>query len=212
MVRTVIKITLLTRRHPEVTTGRLPLCPIMISCLKVAILYGITARPRSVFFKFFLSTVNCTGVNCVPLVSVLRAIFVWPWNENARTKQKQQTSGDRAIWLVYRTDTNAPCFWSVKRTLCWKNFVPENSLEINRYFALTSYCNTIGQSYNAFSILGFSLAGKRTGYVLIFSSITNTYWNHFSRSYEIGLYYVTPLLSFSPSGWLSLRSRLTCVS
>ena len=120
MFRTVIKITLLTRRHPEVTTGRLPLCPIMISCLKVAILYGITARPRSVFFKFFLSTVNCTGVNCVPLVSVLRAIFVWPWNENARTKQKQQTSGDRAIWLVYRTDTNAPCFWSVKRTLGWK--------------------------------------------------------------------------------------------
>ena len=40
-----------------------------------------------------------------------RAIFVWPWHENARTKQKQQTNGNRAIWLVYRTDTNARGFW-----------------------------------------------------------------------------------------------------
>ena len=73
-----------------------------------------------------------------------RAIFVWPWNENAQTKQKQQTNGNRAIWLVYRTDTNARGFWLVKRTLGWKNFVPENFLEINRYFALTSYYNTVG--------------------------------------------------------------------
>ena len=47
--------------------------------------------------------------------------------------------------------------------------MPENFLEINRYFALTSYCNTIGQSNNAFSILGFSLAGNRRGHALIFS-------------------------------------------
>ena len=46
--------------------------------------------------------------------------------------------------------------------------MPENFLEINRYFALTSYCNTIGQSNNAFSILGFSLAGKRRVHVLTF--------------------------------------------
>ena len=49
--------------------------------------------------------------------------------------------------------------------------MPENFLEIKRYFALTSYCNTIGQSNNAFSILGFSLAGKRRVHFLIFSSI-----------------------------------------
>ena len=60
-----------------------------------------------------------------------------------------------AIWLVYRTDTNARGFWLVKRTLGWKTFIPENFLEINRYFALTSYCNTISQSNYAFSILGF---------------------------------------------------------
>ena len=49
--------------------------------------------------------------------------------------------------------------------------LPDNFLEINRYFALTKYCKTIGQSNNAFSILGFSLAGKQGGHLLIFSSI-----------------------------------------
>ena len=78
---------------------------------------------------------------------------------------KQYTNGIRAIWLVYRTDTNARGFWLVKRTLGWKNFMPENFLEINWYFALTSYCNTIGQSHNVFKILGFS--------VLIFDKTNN---------------------------------------
>ena len=100
-----------------------------------------------------------------------RAIYIWPWNENAQTIQKQQKNGNRANWLVYRTDTNAGGFWLVKGTLGWKNFVPKNLLEINQYFALMSYCNMIGQSNNAFTILGFSLVGKRRGHVLIFSSI-----------------------------------------
>ena len=39
------------------------------------------------------------------------------FNENARTKQKQQTTGNRAIALVYRTDTNARGIWLVKRML-----------------------------------------------------------------------------------------------
>ena len=38
--------------------------------------------------------------------------------------------------------------------------MPKNFLEIHRYFALTSYRNTIGQSNNAFFTLGFSLEGK----------------------------------------------------
>ena len=87
-------------------------------------------------------------------------------------------------------------FLLVKRTLGWKNIAPENFLEINRFFALTSYCNTIDQSNNAFSILGFSLAGKRSDRVFfaffffhlfihwLIKQITITYRNHFSRSYE----------------------------
>ena len=40
-----------------------------------------------------------------------KSIFSWPWNENSRTKQKQQTNGNRAIWLVYRKGTNARGAW-----------------------------------------------------------------------------------------------------
>ena len=53
-----------------------------------------------------------------------RAIFVWLWDESARTKQKQQANGNRAFWLVYRTDTNARGFWLVKRTRGLKNVTP----------------------------------------------------------------------------------------
>ena len=129
-------------------------------------------------------TVNTAGNKWV------RTIFVWPWNEKARTKQKQQTNGNRAIWCVYRMDRNARVtFWLVKRTLGWKNFIPENFLETSRCFALTSYCNTIGKSNNAFSIFGFSLAGKRSPCFDLFAhwvikQITSTFRNQFSRSYE----------------------------
>ena len=73
--------------------------------------------------------------------------------------------------LFIEPDTNSRGFWLVERTLGWKNVMPENFLEIKRYFALTSYCNTIGQSNNSFCLLGFSLAGKRKVHVSIFSSI-----------------------------------------
>ena len=46
-----------------------------------------------------------------------RAIFVQPLNENAQTKQKQQTNKNRAILLVYRTDTKTHGFCLVKQIL-----------------------------------------------------------------------------------------------
>ena len=146
--------------------------------------------------------------NLVEYPSAYRAIFVWPWHENALTKQEQQTNRNRAIWLAYRTDTNARGFWLVKRTLRWKNVIPENFLKINRYFALTSYCNTIGQSNNAFSILGFSLAGKRRGHVFI-KQITNTYRNHFSRSYKncsIYRFHFVTFLECGQESWCKLSN------
>ena len=66
------------------------------------------------------------------IVSFVRANFLSPWNENARTEQKQQTNWNRAIFLVYRTDTNPRFFWLVERTLGGKKFMPENCPEINR--------------------------------------------------------------------------------
>ena len=139
----------------------------------------ITFKPGSFTdFKAFFPAI-LTVYRSLVLVKILkttmegsiRAIYVWPWNENAQTIQKQQKNGNRANWLVYRTDANGGGFWLVKGTLGWKNFMPKNLLEINQYFALTSYCNMIGQSNNAFFILGFSLVGKRRVHVLIFSSI-----------------------------------------
>ena len=62
---------------------------------------------------------TCTVVIRLNLLQV--RFSVWPWIENARTKQKQQTNGNRAIWLVHRTDTKARGFWLVKRTFGWKN-------------------------------------------------------------------------------------------
>ena len=71
-----------------------------------------------------------------------------------QNRNEKRTEIERFDWFIERTVKRAWLF-IVKRTLRWKNFMPENFLEINRYFALTSYYNTIGQSNNAFSILGF---------------------------------------------------------
>ena len=88
-----------------------------------------------------------------------RAIFAWPWNENARTKQN---SRERFDWFIERIQT-CLAFGCARD----QNYLGQR---INRYFAFTSY-NTVGQSNNAFSILGFSFAEKRRGHVLIFSFI-----------------------------------------
>ena len=68
---------------------------------------------------------------CFCICCVIRATFVWPWNEKVQTKQKKQTNGNRAILLVYRADTNARGLWFVKRTPGCKNFMPESFLKIN---------------------------------------------------------------------------------
>ena len=166
------------KRHKRVKNlnSRLSLC--LSLCAKPFLSFWLLLVTNSIMktpFEVQLRDVHTTldefSLFRIPLHCVLEPIFVWTWNENARIKQKQQTNGNRAISLDYRTDTNARGLWLVKRALRWKNVMPENFLEINRYFALTSYCNTIGQSNNAFSILGFSLAGKRRVHVLTFSSI-----------------------------------------
>ena len=104
-------------------------------------------------------------------VEPFKAIFVWPWNNNAPTIQKQSTNGNRAIWLVYRTDTNACGFWLVKRTFWWKNLMPEElsrNQPILRFDVMLQRDGPIGQ---CLLHLGFSLAGKRRSHVLIFLSV-----------------------------------------
>ena len=82
------------------------------------------------------------------------------WKRAKNTEKNKRTEIERFDWFIERIQTRVAIGWLSER-LGEKNFMPENFLEINRYFALTSYCNTIGQSNNALSILGFSLAGKR---------------------------------------------------
>ena len=131
-------------------------------------LFSLKSCSLSVLANFLQSVTNFLG----PLASrslsfSLSLSLVWPWNENARTKQKQQTNGNKAIWLVYRTDTNAPGFWLVKRTLGWKTFMPEE-LSRNCFDVILQYDWSIEQ---CLSILGFSLAVKQRRHVLIFLSI-----------------------------------------
>ena len=102
-------------------------------------------------------------------------------------RNNKRTERERFDCFIERIQTRAAFHW--QRTLGWKTFMPENFLEINRYLALTPYCNTIGQSNNAFPILGFSGGKtKRPCFDLfihwLIKQITNTYQNHFSRSYE----------------------------
>ena len=123
---------------------------------------------------------------CVIAVSF---IFVWPWNANARTKQKRQTNGNRAIWLVCRTDTNLRGFWLVKRTLGWKKL---HARELSRNQPILR-CDVIQQHdwpieqclLHIRVVFGKT---KRPCFDLFIrwltKQVTNTYRNHFSRSYE----------------------------
>ena len=111
---------------------------------------------------------------CICIYSLFRAIFVWPWNEHTRKKQNNKRKEiERFDWFIERIQTGMAFGWLRKRSGEIKTFMPENFPEINWYFALTSYCNTIGQSNNVVCILGFSLAGKRRVHVLIFDKTNN---------------------------------------
>ena len=83
-----------------------------------------------------------------------------------QNKNNKRTEIKRFDWFIERIQTHLAFGWLSERS-AEKTSCPKNFLEI----ALTSYCNTIGQSNNAFSISGFSLAGKRRVHVLFFSSI-----------------------------------------
>lgn len=43
---------------------------------------------------------------CVDALIFIRAIFVWPWNDSARTKQKQPTNRNIRKWFFYRSLSN----------------------------------------------------------------------------------------------------------
>ena len=87
--------------------------------------------------------------------------------QNRHNKRKEMEPSD---WFLKRIQTRVAFGWLSDRS-DEKTSFPKHMLEINQYFALMPYCNTIGQLNNTFSILGFSLVGKRGVYVLIFLPI-----------------------------------------
>ena len=106
-----------------------------------------------------------------------------------QNRNNKRTEIARFDWFIERIQTRLAFGLlserSDEKTSCLQNF-----LEIIRYLAFTSYCNTIGQSNSAFSILGFfffSGKTKRPCFDLfihwLLRQITNTCRNHFSRSY-----------------------------
>ena len=138
-------------------------------------------------FIIFRSGKNLTSFNKNKVNILLAAVLdlVWQWNVNARTKQKQQRHGNRAIWLVYWTDTNARGFWLVKRPRGWKNFMPENSmLYID---VILQHDRPIEQCLQHIKVLFGGKTKSPCFEVFIhwlIKQMTNTYRNHFLRSYE----------------------------
>ena len=105
-------------------------------------------------------------INIYVFLEVERFSYDLEMKTREQNRNNKRTEIERFDWCIEQIQTHLAFGWlserSGKQTSCPKNF-----LEI----ALTSYCNTIGQSNNAFSILGFSLAGKRRVHVLFFPSI-----------------------------------------
>ena len=80
---------------------------------------------------------------------------------------------------------NSNSIWNARRSL-------NEFIWVKKQFTIifTSYCNTIFQSSNVFSILGGFFGGKTKSPCFdlfihwLIKQIANTYQNHFSRSYE----------------------------
>ena len=133
-----------------------------------------------------------------------RAIFVWPWNENSRTKQKQQTNGNRAIGLVYRTDTNARGFWLVERTFGWKNLYTQEL----RFDVILQHDWPIEQCVLHIRVF-FGGKTKRPCFDLfiywLIKQITNACRNYFSRLYENRSNLSTEQLNTQFFNWSKIR-------
>ena len=120
---------------------------------------------RRAFESLYLVRCSAWGYSILlELVKKKRSyVFVWPWNDNARTKQKQQTKGNRAIWLVCRADTNVRGFWLVKRTLGWKNFLGHFHISHNA-LCLRAFCpqhtQTVLHTQCLHLVLGLSIVPR----------------------------------------------------
>ena len=143
------------------------------------IFYSLAALVRKILFCHWkIKFISSRHRVIYPLYTTPLYLPIERFSYDLEVKTREQNRNNKLteidMWLVYRTDTNVRGFWLVKHTLGWKNFMPENFLEIIRYLA--------------FPLLGFSLAGKLRERDIfthwLTKQITNTKRNHFSRPYE----------------------------
>ena len=131
------------------------------------------------------------------LVILERFSYDFEIHENVPTRQKQETNGIRAIWLVYQIDydTNVHGFWLVNRTLGCKNFMPQElsrNQRILRYYIILQHDWPMEQCLLHIRVF-FGGKLKRPCFDLFIhlpikqkqeKKLTNAYQNHFSRSFE----------------------------
>ena len=138
--------------------------------------------------------VRCTSTENKRQGRIERFSYDLEMKTREQNRNNERTQTKQFDWFIERIQTRVAFGWLSER-LGEKTSCPKNFLGNNRYFALTSYCNTIGQSNNAFSIFEFSLAGKPRGHVLIFSSFSS-------------LKFLKPLQSSSPGQGICNYFRL----
>ena len=119
-----------------------------------------------------------------------RAIFVWPWNKKTRTKQKQQTNRNRVIWFVYRTRHKLAWLlvgWANARVKKRHARELSRNQTILRFDVILQHDWPIEQ-FLLFIRVFFGGKTKSPCFDLfihwLIKQITNTCWNHFSRSFE----------------------------
>ena len=82
---------------------------------------------------YFIDSHSLFSWLCIDLLE--RFSYDLDMKTREQNRNNKRTEIERFDWFIERIQT---------RVAFEKNFMPENFLEINRYFALTSYCNTIG--------------------------------------------------------------------
>ena len=105
------------------------------------------------------------------------------WKRANKTETTNEWK-QRFDWFIERIQTCVAFGWLSEHS---GEKIPEGFLEINRYFALTSYCNTIGQLNYAFSILGCLWRENEEGMFWSFHPLADKSSNEHlprSRSYE----------------------------
>ena len=113
--------------------------------------------------KLMFLFVSHFAVCCIAYnVSILERFEIERFSYDLEMKTREQNRNNKRTeikpfhWFTEGIQTHLVFGWLSERS-AGKTSCPKNFLEI----ALTSYCNTIGQSNNGFSILGFFSAGKR---------------------------------------------------